>query len=653
MKWLSAGFLWAGLSVLAGSAAAQALHVSDIGGGALSPPVAHGRYLYVGSGTTIGVWDMADPAHPAWVGRTSSAPTSGPIDALVAVGDYLYAGWSSMGMSGGVTIYSLADPAHPVVAGEYDDFVVSDYHGPIGLAAAGSTVYLGDAQNGLFVLDASDPLAPSVIGSSSDVHEFDAMGVFGDQLLTSGSSFIGGRIVNAIDVSDPTAPAFEGSTSLDGLVVLRAVLTDGYALGVGNDLIVVDTSDGSNMTTVSDTPIDQATGAIRLGDTLYLVGASGIQVWNFANPAAPAYLRTVAAPTFAPAQTAVTPFGPLVLTHTDRGVLLDAADPRQPALTAQFVLPVGAMAHAAAFDGTHVLFAEAGYGLGVADAATLAPVGRYDADLPASLAARDMEDISVDGGRAYLAAWGYGVLIADIADATAPSELGRFEFPFASAIEAHGDRVYVASTTNGGIFKVLDVSVPAAPQELGSLTTSQTYDLTVRGGYAYLADGSAFGDGGLRVVDVSNPSAPTVVGQDTGCPDASGVDVSADGATAYVACASDATFANALRIVDTGDKANPQLLGSVVLPGQPPLADYNVAYSVVVYGSTAYVGNEYGVDEVDVSDPAAPVWLARHPTGYSVRKVELAPDGRVFAMAGTAGVFVFERPDAIFADSFD
>ena len=655
MKWLSAGFLWVGLSMLAGSATAQALHLSDVGGGALSAPAAHGQYLYVGSGTTIGVWDMADPAHPAWVGRTSAAPTAGPIDSLITLGDYLYAGWSSMGVAGGITIYSLADPAHPVVAAEYDDFVVSDYHGPIGLAAAGSTVYLGDEQNGLFVLDAGNPLAPTVIGSSTDVYEFDAMAVSGNQLLTSGSSFLGGRIVNAIDVSVPGAPAFEGSTVLDGTEVLRAVLSDGYAFGVGNSLIVVDTSDGTNLVTVSSTPIDVATGAIRLGDTLYLIGDSGIQVWDFANPAAPTHLRTVVAPTFAPEQAAATPFGPLVLTRTDRGVLLDATDPRQPTLAAQFTLPVGVSVHAAGFDGNHVVFAEEGYGLGIADAVTLAPRGRFDADLPAALAARDMEDISVDGGRAYLAAWGYGVLIADLADPAAPVELGRFEFPFATAIEAHGDRVYVASTTNGGVFRILDVSNPAAPQELGALATSQTYDLTVRGDHAWLVDGADFGDGGLRIVDVSNASAPIVVGQDTGCPYANGVDVSADGATTYVACASDATFANALRIVDTADLTNPQLLGNVVLPGQGTLPDYNVAYSVVVSGSTAYVGNDYGVDEIDVSDPTAPVWIARSQTGFSVRKLERAPDGRIFAMAGPAGVFVYtpERGDPIFADGFD
>jgi hypothetical protein len=288
---------------------------------------------------------------------------------------------------------------------------------------------------------------------------------------------------------------------------------------------------------------------------------------------------------------------------------------------------------------------------------SLDAAGRYDADLPPDPAARDMEDISVDGGRAYLAAWGYGVLIVDLSDPSAPAGLGRFEFPFASTIEAHGDRVYVASTTNGGIFKILDVSDPTAPSELGSLTTSQTYGLTVRGDYAYLVDGADFGDGGLRVVDVSNASAPTVVGQDTGCAYADGIDVSADGNTAYVACASDENFANALRIVDTTDKSNPVVIGSVALPGSTQLPDFNTAYAVIVDGDTAYVGNEYGVDEVDISDPAHPVQTVRHETGYTVRSLARDPSGRILAFAGEAGTFVFDAgggvTDAIFSNGFD
>ena len=655
MKWSRIAGLFLGAFVLSGAVHAQALQRVDAGGGALSPPVAHGDYLYVGTGSTVSVWNMADPAHPAYAGRSADAPTPGPVSALAIVGDALYAGWSTSDGNAGITIYSLADPAHPLAAGEFDDYAAGDYKGPLGLAASGNRLFIGDEQNGLIVADTTDPLAPVVSGSMAGVNEFDAMAVYGTQLLTTGNSFIGGRIVNVIDITTPDAPVLGGTVGLDGGSVLRAVLTDGYAIGVGNDVLVYDLHNPANITQVFAAPIDQATGAIRNGDTLYLVGDSGIQVWDFSTPSAPVLRRTVAMPTFAPDQTALTPFGPLVLTHTDRGVLLGTADPANPTLAAEFPLPFGVNAQAAGFDATHAYFAEEGYGLGVADTTTLAPLGRYDADLPASLAARDMEDVSVDSGRAYLAAWGYGVLIADLADPAHPVELGRFDFPFASAIEAHGDRVYVASTTNGGIFKILDVSNPAAPQELGELATSQTYDLTVRGSHAYLVDGSAFGTGGLRIVDVANPAAPVVVGQQTDCLEASGIDVSDDGNTAYVACAVDADFANALQIVDTTDKAHPVLLGSVSLPGSPSLPDYNAAYSVVVDHGTAYVGNENGLDEVDVGDPAAPVQVARHPVGYTVRKVERAPDGRIFAFASMAGVFVYKPAvgDQIFENGFD
>ena len=649
MKLLRAGgFVLLSLLVFVGAAHADTLALADVGGGTLSPPVAHGNYLYVGTGVTLTTWDMTDPIHPVVADRTNRAPAPGPVRALTMVGDYLYAAWNSPADTGGITIYSLADPAHPLAVAEFDDYIAAVYKRPAGLAASANYVYLGDADNGLIVLDASNPLAPVYVGMVDGVYEFDAMGVYGGQLLTTGSSFIGGRVVHVVDISNPAAPVLAGSTVLDGSTVLRAVLTEGYAIGVGLDLTVCDLHDPANITQVFDAPIDVATQAIRTGNVLYLVGASGIQVWDFTTPSAPTLLRTVAMDTFAPDQVAATPFGPLILTHTDHGLLLGVDDPLNPVLATSFTLPFGVAVHAGGFDATHAYFAEEGYGLGVLDATTLASLGRYDAALPANLAERDMEDVSVDGGHAYLAAWGYGVLVADLTDAANPTELGRFAFPFASAIEAHGDRVYVASTTSG-IFKILDVSNPASPQELGSLTTSFTRDLTVRGNYAYLGDEPSFGDGGLRVVDVSDPTVPLLVGQYTGCTYAEGVDVSADGNTTYLACAD-----GSLHIVDASNKASPVLLGSVMLPGSPSLPDYNVAHAVVVVGAVAYVGNENGVDEVDVSHPQAPVQTARHETGFYVSKLALAPDGRVFAFAKEAGTYVFAPiTDQVFANGFD
>jgi hypothetical protein len=614
--------------------------IDAMGGGTLSNPVARNGYLYVGSGINLNTWDITDPTQPAYMGKASQVPPLGPIRALATVGDYLYAVWNSPDATGGVLIYSLADPAQPLLVGTANYFS-PHFRRPTGLAVSGSYVYLGDSEVGLVVLDASDPLHPGFVTRIDGIYEFETMAVFGDRLLTVGRTFLFDHLVHVIDISNPAHPLEIGNVSMSGTDIVRAVSTDGYAIGVGNQLQVYDLHDPSNIELIFSTKIDTAFHAIRAGDVLYLAGASGIQVWDFATPSAPVLLRTVAMNSFLADQALNAPFGPVFLTHLDRGLVLNVADPRNPKLAAEFPLPIGVAAKAAGFDAGHAYLAQEAYGLSAIDPETFGLFGRYDAALPFNAGDRDMEDISIDSGRAYLAAWGFGVLIVDLADPTHPTEIGRFPFLFATAVEAHGNLVYVASSTDGGIFKILDVSNPSAPHELTSLDTSKTMDLTVRGNYSFLADESNLGAiGGLRVVNVSDPANPLVVAHEIGCPYAEGLEVSADGNTVFVACGSDDAFHGTLRILDTTDKSNPVLISNLILPGSRNLPDYNVAYAVSVVGTIAYLGNEYGVDEVDVSDPARPSYITRHTTGYPVRKLSLAPDGRLFAFAAEAGTFL-------------
>jgi len=644
MKWLrTAGLLSLGLFVGVGVAGAQSLQRVDAGGGAVAPPVTQGDYLYVGTGSTVSVWNMADPTQPVYAGRTNQAPAAGTINGLAIVGGYLYAGWTNPLGTGGLTVYSLADPLHPAAVAENDEVFASS------IAASGNYVYVGDAYNAqLVVVDVSDPLHPTVgaavsgFDAASDAH----MSAFGSRLIASGTNFTGDRPLDVFDLSDPAHPVKAGFANLDGLTVLRAALSENYAFGIGFELQVYDLTDPTNISQIFDASIDEATGALLRGDMLYLIGATGIQVWDFSVPSTPVLLRTVPADVFAPDQVADTAFGPLLLTHTDHGLLLDTTDAGNPAVASDFAIPVGVSVHNAAFDAGHVYFAEEGYGIGVADAQTLAPIGRFDAYLPEDLQQRDVEGIAVDGDRAYLAFWGYGVIIADLSDPTHPTQLGSFEFPFATAIQAQGNFVYVGSSTNGGIFKVLDVTNPASPQELGSIGAGQIYALALNGDYAFLAD-----DMGMHIVDISNPAAPTIASSYSDCASSGGLAVSDDGNTTYLACTADGS----LRILDTTEKNAPVQLGSVTLPDNPLLPGYGVAYDVVIDGTMAYVGNVWGVDEIDISNPAAPAAGTRHETAFDVRKVAKAPDGRIFAFAGLAGIYVYApaTADRIFADGFD
>ena len=233
-----------GMFLLAGLAQGQTLRRVDAGGGYVSPPVAHGNYLYAGTGATLSTWDMSDPAHPVYAGRSNGAPERGPIGGVAVVGGYLYVSWYTTYDEGGITVFSLADPAHPQAVAELDDYIVSDYKRPQALVASGNHVYVGDADNGLVVLDTTDPLHPLALAQNSEVTAFDTMAVFGNKLLSSGRGFIGG-VVSVIDISNPAAPVVAGAA------VRRA--TAQRPCGVSTDAVSsVPFGSGTNRRTIVD-----------------------------------------------------------------------------------------------------------------------------------------------------------------------------------------------------------------------------------------------------------------------------------------------------------------------------------------------------------------------------------------------------------------
>jgi hypothetical protein len=114
--------------------------------------------------------------------------------------------------------------------------------------------------------------------------------------------------------------------------------------------------------------------------------------------------------------------------------------------------------------------------------------------------------------------------------------------------------------------------------------------VTVLSNYAYIADG----DSGLRIINISNPAAPTEVGFYDTPGSAEAVTVSGD--FAYVA---DGGFNGGLRIIDISDPVNPFEAGYF----GPS------AYDVAVSGSYAFVADALrGVRLVNISNPTAP-WL--------------------------------------------
>ena len=111
------------------------------------------------------------------------------------------------------------------------------------------------------------------------------------------------------------------------------------------------------------------------------------------------------------------------------------------------------------------------------------------------------------------------------------------------------------------------------------------------GDYAYVAGG----DSGFFVVDVSDPSAPFLVGSLDDLGYVFSVAATPDG----IVCIGD-THPNQVRVLDVQDPTLPFELGSLPVPGNPWSISIAMDYAYVACGG-------YGLRVLDLASPAAPV----------------------------------------------
>ena len=160
---------------------------------------------------------------------------------------------------------------------------------------------------------------------------------------------------------------------------------------------------------------------------------------------------------------------------------------------------------------------------------------------------------------------GAGVLATPAVAADCPELVGNWPAGDAFAVSVSGPTAYLGS---GSTLVVVNVSNPTTPTIFGETQLPGVVNgIAVSGAYAFVAI-----DQGLIVVDVSNPWAPIVVGSVGGWL-ANGVAVS--GPYAYVASSS------GLRVVDVSNPTAPVEVGSSDTPDQ--------ARGVAVSGQYAYV----------------------------------------------------------------
>jgi hypothetical protein len=397
-----------------------------------------------------------------------------------------------------------------------------------------------------------------------------------------------------------------------------------------------------------DTP-GTALGLAAVDGTLFVAdGEAGLQIIDAADPNRPVFIGHL--DTAEPAN-AITANGHLALVAAGSTFLIiDVTDPVAPLLKSSHMM--NASAETIYISANLAFVAQGNAGVEIIDVTDVAA--------PARLALWDSPGeahcVAVVDGIAYVADGAAGVHSLDISDPANPKLLQTYTgqsdahrvivSPFSTifvcggfptleelAPEPGGKLRQIHSTggvladrmvhASGNVFLVLgnmlyaaDLSAPFFGAFTAVSAGSAAQDVVLSNGFAHVADAL----GGLRVVDVTTPSAPLEVARYESKGVLFGLVISGN-------IAALAEGSEGLRLVDIADPTDPKSIGRFDTPGQ--------ARDIAVIGKVAYLADAAGgLQIVDFSNPEAPKLLSSRPAGTAMR---VAAEGNLAAVLGIDG----------------
>jgi hypothetical protein len=283
--------------------------------------------------------------------------------------------------------------------------------------------------------------------------------------------------------------------------------------------------------------------------------------------------------------------------------VVDISDPRRPQRVGYAVLPnrvldvavAGSYAYVATrFDGFHVV--------DVSDPTQPVVIDIY---YPSS----HVSSVVIDGSYAYVSNGALRVM--DLSDPASPVEVGvcrsldlmSLVGKVAAVVDDYAYIIYHGGSSKIGGLRIVDVSDPAAPAEVGTFVAGNLVrDAAVSGDYAYLLVGQ--GIPRLAILDVSDPEHPAEVGLDPMAPWLGHSLAVVDGYL-YLSCCDNSGSSGYLQVLDVAEPAHPLELGHYGGITSP-------VAGVVPQGERVYIAASDGLHVVSVADPTAPVGTGRY-----------------------------------------
>lgn len=561
--------------------------------GSLVHSAVEGGHAFCSTSGGLMVLDVSDSTQPIQVAMLP-LPSWGREIAVDGEHAYLLV-WDV-----GLVVIDIQNPAAPRIVATVPEPVRSS-----SIAISGHHAYISDMGLGLCVVDILDPTQPQLLATRPLTDELYGLDVEGDVVYVAANY----DDLHVLDVSTPSAPALITTASLPGLVRDVAVRNGLAYLACGDHglrvLLVTDPAAPIQIAQQDmefDLGYPNWTSSVSLNGNHACMGLTfrGLGLVDITNPSAPVEVayHEIRGSTYA------SYIGnDLAYVASSHGGLtvMDISSPKVPQVLSQFWL-LGMVTDVEVADDK--IWVAGGYSPTDEKSLRSHDAGLFVVEMTERETPRVIGYCSTgleprylvrSGHHAYLTTPFGGIRIQDVADPTAPVEVGSIPtFAESYAPDVRGNYAY---TFAGAGFAVMDVSDPSMPMEAGSCDVDYVGHLTA----GRLAVFNTIGHRGLLVFDVSDPKRPAPM-TELELP---------SGARESTLLGDHLYVANGLygmSVVDVSDPSQPSLVGTVDLPGYVTSVACNWPYAYLV--AMEFIEEPGGVLVVDISNPAAPVHVA-------------------------------------------
>jgi len=603
-----------------------------------------GNTAYYGLDRMLVVADVSDPASPVKLGAVEIPERAQDIAVLE---DIVYVATYSHGLR----IIDASNASSPVEVGEF----LPEWGRVYGIDVQGSYVYLAADLDGLIVLDARAPSAPFKRGSI-DIHS----SVTGfDVVVSGGIAYVAGaKWLMVIGVANPDSPqkiTYVSSTA-DFLAVGDGQL---YGLSRGGTyeapLQVFDIHYPAQIREIASYSIDPAGYGLAYSDGHVFV-ANEQQVTVYPADSLGSWISIT------PGLFATTGNALGIAVSDDRAYIasgssglqvVDVSTPMEPVEVG--LAPTSGASTAVVVSKTRAYTGDCTYRRFTVPAppCTFRVIDIRPGIEPMELGVLELPEVPVEIGvyqnhAVVLSNDSYRVI--DVSDPGGPVEVAKelWAGQTAHGLAVSGDHAFfvMSGYTNGLI--VADLSSPASPAWAG-IVHGEFHDVAVQNDLAFVVD---IAQSGLRVFDVSDPTAPVEIGFGA-TPKSGGRIVVAAGFAYVTELLPRSGFLNRdpyLWIFDLADPTTPTLVGTYQSTGSfgEGFLDVDVSNGLAYLAThrqdssaKSVLHPHYGMRVVDVSDPTSPVGLEYLESVGISQRVSAYPNN-VILVDGWAGLERFD-----------